>query len=140
MYIIVYKLYLVMIVMIIICDQAWENRSYVSTQNTLVSIMAPISCSVCAITNHLVLLISSQIYAYMMTFQIHNGIQIKSYNILFLNSQNQVKFYLQIRPVFPRPVTYTIFSYIYIFVQRLNYQVKDSKQLLVLVTYLLLIS
>ena len=39
-----------------------------STQNTLVRIMAPISCSVCAIQILLVLLNSSWISAHMMAF------------------------------------------------------------------------
>ena len=71
--------------------------------------MAPISCSVCAIQNLSVLLNSSWISAYMITFQIHCCLQIKSYYII--NSQNQVKFYMQIRPVFPGPVTYNKYNY-----------------------------
>ena len=65
--------------------------------------MARISCSICTIHNLLRLLNSSWIGAYMMTFQIQHKLQIKSYNIL--NSQNQVKFHVQIRPVFPGLVT-----------------------------------
>ena len=41
----------------------------VSTQNTLVHIMAPISCSACAIQNLLVVMNSLWISAYMMTFE-----------------------------------------------------------------------
>ena len=33
------------------CDRAWENRSYLSTQNTHLHITALIPCSVCAILN-----------------------------------------------------------------------------------------
>ena len=39
-------------------------------------------------------------------FYIQYGLQIKSYYIL--NSHNQIKFYMQIRLVFPGPVTYII--------------------------------
>ena len=53
--------------------------------------MAHISLSLYAIHNPLVLWNSSWICAYMMTFQMHYGLQIKSYYIL--NSPNQVKFY-----------------------------------------------
>ena len=68
--------------------------------------MAHIFCSVCAIQHLLILLNSSWNFAYMMTFQIQYRYQIKSYCIL--NSQNQVTFYVQIRPVFSGPVTYSV--------------------------------
>ena len=44
------------------------GKKVLSTQNTFVHIMAPISCSVCAMKNRPVLLNSSWISAYMMTF------------------------------------------------------------------------
>ena len=67
------------------------GKQVLSTQNTHVWIMVHISFSVYAIYNLLVLLNSSWICAYTMTFYVHYGLQIKIYYIL--NSQNQVKFY-----------------------------------------------
>ena len=51
----------------IICDQAWEKQ-VLSTQNTVAYIMVRIFCSVCAIQNLLIVLHSSWISTYMMTF------------------------------------------------------------------------
>ena len=53
---------------LLLCDRAWENMQVLSTQNTLVRMMAPMNCSVCAIQYLLVLLNSSWISAYTMTF------------------------------------------------------------------------
>ena len=56
---------------------------------------------------------------FLMDFFIYDAIlymiQITDKNYCILNPQNQVKFYMQIRPVFPGPVTYVInqFSHCY---------------------------
>ena len=91
----------------IICDQAWEI-GLIYTKYT-VCIQVHISCSVGVIQHLLVLLNFSWISAYMMTFCIQHGMQIKSYYIL--NSQNQVKFYAQIRLVFPGLVTFKNYEF-----------------------------
>ena len=71
------------------------RKQVLSTQHTLVCIMASISCSVCAMLNLFILLNSS---SYMMTLYQK---QIKSYHIL--NSQNYVK-YLHVHKIgFLRP-------------------------------------
>ena len=67
-----------------------------------------IFCSVYAIQNLLALFnfswISAYTYGDILDTYLQYGLQIRSYYIL--NSQNQVKFYVQIRPVFPGPLTY----------------------------------
>ena len=62
--------------------------------------MVPISCSVYAIKNLFILLSSSWISAYMVTFYIQDGLQIKSYYIL--NSQKGHILHVD-KTGFPRP-------------------------------------
>ena len=79
------------------CDQAWENRSYVSTQITLIYIMAHIFCSVCAIqtVNFIEFLKDFCIYD-----DISDMIQITDKKLLHFKLSKPGQFYVWIRPVF----------------------------------------